>query len=252
MYRGGPRTSDFLSRFFSLLDISGSLSSGRGPLIQGNYWLNGGPHAKGAPDHATLKWPDYDDGAVMVDAFHELMVHMANLSNLSALSMTAFGRQNFQLIYEKAVCIERELERWWSLQTPELRDQNNDWRTQPRPRPLDEQELLEQESFSSLRCCKYACTIYLHHIINPIPSEPRGPPVSAAVECILDIARKTPEGYGLEMGLLWGLFMAGVAIFNDNDAEALIRRKLNPDARISIYVSTSFSARYDMPDDRIC
>lgn len=212
--------------------------SGRGPLIQGNYWLEVGKPRTDAFNRDNLQWPYYDDGAVMVDSFHELMVYMANLSNLSADSMTEFGRQNPGPIYEKAMSIGQELDEWWRSQPPELRDQDNDWRCRPRVTPLAERESLEQESFSSIRSCKYACIIYLHHIINPTGVQPRGSEVFIAVEGILDIARKTPEGYGLEMGLLWGIFMAGVAIFNDTQAEALIRRKLNSDMSISIYVST--------------
>jgi hypothetical protein len=37
LFRGGPRTTDYLTRFFSFLDVSGSLSSGAGPLLEGNY-----------------------------------------------------------------------------------------------------------------------------------------------------------------------------------------------------------------------
>lgn len=238
MYRGGPRTSDFLCRFFSLLDISGSLSSGNGPLIQGNYWLEVDKPSTDSLNQNDTNWPYYDDGSVMVDSFHELMVYMAKLSKLSAQSMTEFGRQNPGLIYEKAISIQQELHEWWSLLPPELRDQSNDWRCLPRPKPLTEPELLEHESFSSIRSCKGACIIYLHHIINPTAIHLQGSEVSVAIEDILDIARKTPEGRGLEMGLLWGMFMAGVAILNDTEAEALIRRKLSSDASISIYVST--------------
>ncbi|KAK5047639.1 hypothetical protein LTR84_006304 [Exophiala bonariae] len=171
----------------------------------------------------------------MVDNFHELMVHMAKLSKLSAQSMTELGRQNPGLIRDTAMSIRQGLRKWWSLRPPELRDQINDWRSLPRAKPLAEPELLEQESFASIRSCKDACIIYLHHIINPTRIYSEGSEVSVAAEDILDIARKTPEGYGLEMGLLWGMFMAGVAIFNDTEAEALIRRKLSSDASISIY-----------------
>ncbi|KIW09855.1 hypothetical protein PV08_11956 [Exophiala spinifera] len=236
LYRGGPRTSDFLCRFFSLLDISGSLSSGRGPLIQGNYWLEvDKPSADSSLNQNDLKWPYYDDESVMVNTFHELMVFMASLSKLSAQSMTKFGRQNPHLIYEKAMSIQQGLHDWWRSRPPELRDQDNDWRCLPRAQPLAEPEVLEQESFSSIRSCKDACIIYLQHIINPTGIQPPGSEVSLAAEGILDIASKTPEGYGLEMGLLWGMFMVGVAIFNDTEAEALIRRKLRSDASISIY-----------------
>lgn len=237
MYRGGPRTSDFLCRFFSLLDISGSLSSGRGPLIQGNYWLEVGKLSSVSLNQSHLNWPYYDDGSVMVDTFHELMVYMANLSKLSALSMTKFGRHNPRLIRDKAMSIQQGLHQWWTSRPTELRDQSNDWRCQPRSKPLTEPELLEQESFSSIRSCKNACIIYLQHIIHPTGIQPQGSEVALAAESILDIARKTPEGFGLEMGLIWGMFMAGVAIFHDTEAEALIRRKLSSDASISIYVS---------------
>ena len=186
----------------------------------------------------------------MVDAFHELMVYMAKLSKLSAQSMTEFGRQNPHLIHERAMSVQQELHEWWSSQPPELRDQSNDWRCLPRAKPLAEPESLEQESFSSIRSCKYACIIYLQHIINPTCIQPQGSEVSVAVEGILDIARKTPEGYGLEMGLLWGIFMAGVVIFNDTEAEALIRRKLSSGASISIYVSTESRAALAKTDKR--
>jgi hypothetical protein len=58
-----------------------------------------------------------------------------------------------------------------------------------------------------------------------------------AIKDILEIAREIPEGYGLEMGIYWGLFMAGVAIFNDVVAEDLIRRSMKADPTSSIYVS---------------
>jgi hypothetical protein len=217
-------------------------------LIQGNYWLEVGKPDDDAFNHHYLKWPYYDDGAVMVGAFHELMVYMATLANLSADSMTECGRHNPDPIHEKALSVGQELDEWWNSRPPELRDQDNDWRRHPRVKSLAEGELLEQESFSSIRSCKYACIIYLHHIINPTGVQPRGSEVSVAIEGILDIARKTPEGYGLEMGLLWGIFMAGVTIFNDTEVEALIRRKLSSDASISIYVSTGLRAALDKTD----
>ncbi|KAL2209457.1 hypothetical protein CC79DRAFT_680116 [Sarocladium strictum] len=235
IHRGGPRATDFLSRFFSLLDISGSLLSGRGPLIQGNYWLEGGQSGNGTLNQVGLQWPYYDDGAIMVGAFHELMVYMACLSSLSADSMAESGRRNPDLMYARAMSIREGLQAWWESQPAHLRDQSNDWRSLPRERPMGKAEVLEQEAFSSIRSCTSACIIYLHHIINPIDDIPRGPEVSSAIESILAIVRKTPEGRGLEMGLLWGLFMAGVVISDDAEAEALIRRKLRSDASISIY-----------------
>jgi hypothetical protein len=176
----------------------------------------------------------------MVGAFHELMVYMACLSSLSADSMAESGRRNPDLIYARAMSIREGLQAWWESQPAHLRDQSNDWRSLPRERPMGKAEVLEQEAFSSIRSCTSACIIYLHHIINPIDDIPRGPEVSSAIESILAIVRKTPEGRGLEMGLLWGLFMAGVVISDDAEAEALIRRKLRSDASISIYVSVIY------------
>jgi len=47
-YRGGPKTSDYLSRFFSNLDISGAIFGGGETLIKGNYWLE--DEAPGSPE----------------------------------------------------------------------------------------------------------------------------------------------------------------------------------------------------------
>lgn len=151
--------------------------------------------------------------------------------------MADLGKENPDLVYERAISIRQGLQAWWESQPANLRDQSNDWRSLTRDRPMEKAQILEQEAFSSIRSCKSACIIYLHHIIDPINDISQNSEVSSAIESILDIARKTPEGCGLEMGLLWGLFMAGVAISDDTEAEALIRRKLRSDASISIYVS---------------
>lgn len=237
MYRGGPKTSDFLSRFFSLLDISGSLLTGQGPLIEGNYWLEDSDSQRQNSSSTEKKpqWPYYDEGAVMVDNYHMLMVYMAKLSKLSAESMTDNGKREPQIIREKAMSIRQELYDWWQRCPPALRDQSNDWRRIPRARKLTMAEMFEEESFSSTRSCLYGCIIYLHHIIDPTGKEPQAPEVAGAIEGILDIARETPEGFGLEMGLLFGLFMAGIAISDNDDAETLIRRKLKSNVTISIY-----------------
>ncbi|KAF2178035.1 hypothetical protein K469DRAFT_719204 [Zopfia rhizophila CBS 207.26] len=235
LHRGGPKTSDFLVRFFSLLDISGSLLTGKGPLISGNYWLdeeeNGASHTK------LRNWPYYDDNAIMVDNFHSLMVHMARLSNLSADSMTDFGKRNADLIEKRAMQIRHDLFEWWNTRPPNIRDQSNNWR---RARPdLTLAEKLEEESFSSTRSVVYGCIIYLHHIIDPYGLKPQAQEVADAIKGILDISRETPEGLGLEMGLFFGLFMAGVAIFDDLESEILIRTKLANDANITIYHADS-------------
>ena len=67
LFRGGPKISDYLTRFFSLLDVSGSLCSGGGPLLQGNYWLDNDPVTDSTGYHSPggiVKWPYYDFDAV--------------------------------------------------------------------------------------------------------------------------------------------------------------------------------------------
>ncbi|KAH9211680.1 fungal-specific transcription factor domain-containing protein [Leptodontidium sp. 2 PMI_412] len=235
LFRGGPRTIDYLTRFFSLLDVSGSLSSGRGPLLQGNYWLDGSPHQGSAQNSKLLHWPYYDSDNVMVNQFQELMIYMAKLSRLSAESMSDLGVQQPDVIIEKAYEIHDELRAWWQNCPPALRDQSNHWRRQSRPRKLTIPETLKEEAFSRTKSCMQGCIIYLHHILDPLGREPQKEEVMDAINDILETAIETPEGYGLEMGLYWGLFMAGVAIFNDVVAEDLIRRKLKSDTGVSIY-----------------
>jgi hypothetical protein len=82
----------------------------------------------------------------------------------------------------------------------------------------------------------FGCIIYLNHILDPVCREPRKPEVAEAITEILEIAKETPEGYGLEMRLYFGLFMAGIAVFNETDMEDLLRRKLKAGTRVSIYV----------------
>jgi hypothetical protein len=66
LYRGGPKTTDYLSRFFSLLDVSGSMFAGGGPLLEGNYWLDDDvpnpPESK--QKIAIQNWPAYDPEGV--------------------------------------------------------------------------------------------------------------------------------------------------------------------------------------------
>lgn len=173
----------------------------------------------------------------MVNNFHELMIYMAKLSRLSSEAMSELGQTNPEAITKSAIEIEEEMRAWWNRCPPALRDQSNDWRRLPRENKLTVPETLEEESFSSTKSCMYGCIIYVRHILDPLGREPQKPEVTQAVTEILEIARETPEGYGLEMGLYWGLFMAGVAIINDFVAEDLIRRKLKSDPNISIYVS---------------
>ncbi len=238
LYRGGPSINDYLTRFFSLLDVSGSLSSGAGPLIQGNYWLEDGPNSNQDESQKAklLRWPYYDSENVMVNHFHELMVYMAKLSRLSAESMSDLGMQNPELVVKRAFEIREELLAWWNHCPPALRDQSNDWRRQLRPQKLTVPQTLEEEAFSSTKSCMQACIIYLHHIVDPLGREPQQQEVIDAIRDILEIANEIPPGYGLEMGLYWGLFMAGVAIFNDVVAEDLIRQKMKGDTSLSIYV----------------
>jgi hypothetical protein len=56
-----------LSRFFSLLDVSGSLFAGGGPLLKGNYWLE--DNVANTPEGSKQKsaipnWPAYDPDGV--------------------------------------------------------------------------------------------------------------------------------------------------------------------------------------------
>jgi hypothetical protein len=229
-----------LTRFFSLLDVSGSLASGGGTLLQGNYWIEDTLEADGKKNEKLLRWPYYDHDNTMVEKFHELMIYMAKLSQLSSEAMSDLGLQNPDLIHTKATQIHAELWAWWRSCPPLLRDQQNDWRRQARPRKLTVPETLEAEAFSSTKSCLQGCIIYLYHILDPLGGQPQNTEVIEAISDILEIAKETPEGYGLEMGLYWGLFMAGVAVFNDEIAEGLIRRKLKSDTSVSIYVCISF------------
>ena len=66
LFRGGPKITDYLTRFFSLLDVSGSLTAGGGPLIQGNYWLEDDTVDEfGARGKSAIpNWPAYDPEGV--------------------------------------------------------------------------------------------------------------------------------------------------------------------------------------------
>lgn len=235
LFRGGPKSNEYLTRFFSFLDVSGSLSSGAGPLLDGNYWLEDTDTGDGSERPKKMKWPYYDDGNVMADHFRQLMIFMAQLSRLSADSMGELGINHPDIIVQRAYEIHDDLLAWWQCCPPELRDQRNDWRRQNRPRKLTVPETLEEEAFSSTKSCMQGCIIYLNHILDPFGRGPQKLEVVEAINDILEIAREIPEGYGLEMGIYWGLFMAGVAIFNDVVAEDLIRRSMKADSNSSIY-----------------
>lgn len=237
LFRGGPKTSDYLSRFFSLLDVSGSLFSGGGPLIQGNYWIDDGLNSDSAESSKLHDWP-YFDNNVTVTLFHELMIYMAKLSRLSSESMSDLGREEPELIIQKAAQISKELRAFWNHCPPTFRNQTNDWRRLTRERKLTLPETLAEEAISSTRSCMYGCIVYLHHILNPFGREPQSLEAIQSINEILEIAKEIPEGYGLETGHYWGLFMAGVSIFNDVVTEGLIRRKLKSDVSVSIYVRT--------------
>ena len=59
--------TDYLSRFFSLLDVSSSMFVGGGPLLKGNYWLEHDipSTADGnQPKTAIPNWPAYDPEGV--------------------------------------------------------------------------------------------------------------------------------------------------------------------------------------------
>ncbi|KAH6701264.1 fungal-specific transcription factor domain-containing protein [Leptodontidium sp. MPI-SDFR-AT-0119] len=235
LFRGGPRTTDYLTRFFSFLDVSGSLSSGAGPLLEGNYWLDDGANQDSSENSKLLRWPYYDSDNVVVNLFHELMIYMAKLSRLSSESMGELGLHQPYVIAETAYEIHDELLAWWQSCPPSLRAQRNDRRRQTRPRRLTVPETLREEAFSSIKLCMQGCIIYLNHILDPRGCGPQKLEVTEAIKDILEIAKGIPEGYGLEMGIYWGLFMAGVAIFNDYVTEDLVRRKLKADNTYSIW-----------------
>jgi hypothetical protein len=162
------------------------------------------------------------------------MVFMAKMSRLSSDSINEEADQ-LQVKYD-TLQLKNKLAIWWNNCPPKLRDQENNWRRQVRPRKLSVPETLEEEGISSLKSCMYGCVIYLNHILDPVNRESQQPEVSEAIYETTDIARETPEGYGLEMGHYFGLFMAGIAVFNDIETEDLVRRKLKADTRVSIYV----------------
>ncbi|TVY45807.1 hypothetical protein LOCC1_G004038 [Lachnellula occidentalis] len=221
LYRGGPKKDNYLTRFFSLLDVSGSLVSGTGTLIQGPYWIEDDKNFDTDGPKRVNTWPYYDNTNHVVDEFHHLMVYMAKLS---ALSAEAMGDQDPAIIAVKAAQIHEGIWEWWDQSPSSLRDQSNDWRRLPRLQKLSVAETLEEEAYSSTKSVFAGCIIYLNHILDPCGHQPENPEVIKAVSEVLEIAKETPEGYGLEMGLYWGLFMAGVAVFNDPVAEDLIRR----------------------------
>lgn len=88
-----------------------------------------------------------------------------------------------------------------------------------------------------MRSVVYGLLIYLHHIQDPHQINPNGAEVTTAIDQILDIVQNTPEGNRLEMGLLFGFFMAGIALWNDAKREELIRLKMTSDRNIAISVS---------------
>jgi hypothetical protein len=239
LFRGGPRTDDYLTRFFSLLDVSGALFSGKGTLLQGNYWIDNETDDESSGSSKSLNWPYYDGDGVMTDHFHQLMTHMAKLSQLSSEALSNVGQDNPEMIAKKGSEIYEAMLHWWSQCPPALRDQNKNWRRLPREKKLTVSETLEEEAFSSTKACLLGCVIYLHHILDPVGRESQKQEVTEAINEILEIAEETPQGYGLEMGLYWALFMAGVAVFNDVLAEDLIRKKLRSDMTVSLYVSSS-------------
>jgi hypothetical protein len=159
---------------------------------------------------------------------------MARMSRLSSESLS----EDFtpHQILTSADQVHNELQRWWQSCPPALHDQPTDWRRQIRPTKLTVSETLQEEGISSVRSCVYGCIIYINHIMNPVLKEPQSQEVKDAIREIVEIAKETPEGYGLEMGLYFGLFMAGIAVFNDSETEDLLRRKMKADTRVSIYV----------------
>lgn len=231
--------------------------AGGGTLLKGNYWLEDAlpalPESSKKEQKSSIpSWPAYDPEGVSLlvsfptlamsnihqsnsSHFHQLMVFMATMSRLSSDSMSDEADQ--VQVKHDTMQLKDDLSAWWQHCPPKLRDQSFDWRRQVRPVKLTVPETLEEEGISSITSCMYGCVIYLNHILDPLIREPQKPEVTEAIHAICSIAKETPEGYGLEMGLYFGLFMAGVAVFNDLEVENLLRQKLKADTRVSIYVS---------------
>jgi hypothetical protein len=166
------------------------------------------------------------------------MTFMARMSRLSTAALEEGADQT--TVKVTAAEIRADLSRWWLSCPNELREQSNDWRRQVREEKLTVSQTLQEEGMSSIRCCMFGCVIYLNHILNPVYRQPRTAEVTESIAEILEIARETPEGYGLEMGLYFGLFMAGIAVFNEAEEEELLRRTLKADTRVSIYVRDAY------------
>ncbi len=118
------------------------MSSGVGPLIEGNYWVGDAPDSEPKPS-----WPYYDEANIAVDLYHHLMIFMAELSRLSAESMSDFGMQNPELIAKRAYELRDKLLAWWSHCPPALRDQCNSWRIVNWPTKLSVEETLRRRLF---------------------------------------------------------------------------------------------------------
>jgi hypothetical protein len=162
------------------------------------------------------------------------MTFMARMAHLSAEASRDDANQIE--IHGTAFNIRDDLNRWWQSCPTDLRDQSTNWRRQIREEKLTVPQTLQEEGISSIRSCMFGCIIYLNHILDPTYREPRKAEVTEAIAEILEIAKETPEGFGLEMGLYFGLFMAGIAVFNETNEEDLLRRKLKADTSVSIYV----------------
>jgi hypothetical protein len=166
------------------------------------------------------------------------MVFMARMSLLSANSMEI--EQDQKVVTQDTISLSDELRVWWNNRHPSLRDQSNDWRRQPRPRTLTVPETLKEEGIASIRSCMYGCVLYLAHITNPLNPDSQSPAIHEVIRVILDIVMETPEGYGLEMGHYFAIFMAGITVFNNYEIEDLLRQKLKADTNVGIYVSLSW------------
>jgi hypothetical protein len=170
----------------------------------------------------------------MVTHFDILMGFMAKLAQLSSKSRNEPGAQDLE---EESLEIHKNLLNWWNTCPPQLRDQDINWREKVRLVKLTLSETLQQEAFSSMKSCLQGCVIYLNHILDPLGHKPQKQVVETAIQDIINIAKKIPPGYGLEMGHYFGLFMVGITIFNDILVEETIRQLLKADQRIGVYVS---------------
>ncbi|KAH7418778.1 fungal-specific transcription factor domain-containing protein [Cadophora sp. MPI-SDFR-AT-0126] len=217
---GVREQSSRLTRFFHILDISNAMICSSAPI-----WGDCSDLDLAGPS----PWPVYDTEHVAITSFQKLMTIMAKMACLSEASLSHQGESQSR----DAHTLHADLLAWWQSCPPQIRSQTNDWRDLSRRQPLGVDETLQQELFTRIRACRFGCELYLQHILNPLCKEPwKG---ASAVEEIMKIVDATPPGHGLELGLDWSMFVAGLSISCDYETEGFIRKYFCQEGRQSPY-----------------